>query len=91
MKMRVNGHNLMFHHCQGNSSTDVKEYAFDRAVADCPTGDARDAYNFIKARIPGGFKMLHVVHWGNGFRAKYGGPAVRVKNNDGKISAAIMF
>ena len=90
MKMRFHGHNLMFHHCYSASSTD-KENAFNNAVATCNADNATEAYNYIKDQIPGGFSMLHVVRWGNGFRSLGGGPAYLCENKDGKFSAAILF
>ena len=63
---------------------------FYNAVDTCGTGHAENAYNHIKDRVHG-FKLLHVVGWGNGWRAQGDGPAYAWKNNHGKFSAAILF
>ena len=92
MVLREHNHNLMFGHCHSEYSAQ-KEAMFNSAVDIAPAGDANSVYDHIKANMDrvGGFSLLHVVGWGNGWRGYGGGPAVLWRNKDGHHSAAILF
>jgi len=89
MMMRHHGLNYMYGH-SNSTPTQQQIQEFYNAVDTCGTGHAENAYNHIKDRVHG-FKLLHVVGWGNGWRAQGDGPAYAWKNNHGKFSAAILF